>query len=338
MATYTDNFTGTNGAAWSGTYWTTAKRSGASASTIDTNRGKQALSTSGNYTDYETQRHLNGNVQDGMLEGTINWPTDNEQFNQIWFRGESALQNNGYFFSIEPSYNNIRFYKRVGGTQTALGSNTAFTLAAGTTYNWKVEWTGSTLRAKVWTGSEPGAWTVSITDTSFTAAGHSGLGTDGGLAATAYTVFWDDVTLTTPTPTLTATGSITATGALIRNALKRYTGSITPAGVYSALKVVQKVFTASITGAGVFIKRANKAFTGSVTAIGFLIKRLSRWFTASITPTGFYRNAFVRFFTGSITTAGAFTKVSLGRVFGRPGIITTVARKAGEVTMRIRRT
>lgn len=338
MATYTDNFTGTNGAAWSGTYWTTAKRTGASTSTIDTNRGKQVLSTSGNYTDYETQRHLNGNVQDGMLQGTINWPTDNEQFNQVWFRGESALQSNGYFFSMEPSYNNIRFYKRVGGAQTALGTSTAFTFNASTTYNWKVEWTGTTLRAKVWTGAEPGPWTVSITDSSFTAAGHSGLGTDGGLAATAYTVFWDDVTLTTPTPTLTATGSITGAGVMTRSTLKNFVGSTTATGAFTKLKVVFKIFTASIASTGAFIKRANKAFSGSSTPTGFARKSLSRWFTASITPNAFYRNAFVRNFAGSVTATSTFAKVNLGRVFGRPGIISTVARKAGEVTMRIRRT
>lgn len=337
MATYTDDFTGTNGAAWSSTYWTTAKRTGASASTIDTNRGKQVLSTSGNYTDYETQRHVNGNIVDGMLEGTINWPTDNEQFNQIWFRGESALQNNGYFLSIEPSYNNVRFYKRVGGTQTALGTNTAVTLNASTTYNWKVEWTGTTLRCKVWTGAEPGTWLVSITDSSFTAAGHSGIGTDGGLAAIAYTVFWDNVTLTTPTPTLTATGSITATGALSRRPNKIFTGSSTAAGVFTKLKVVQKILTGSITGAGVFLKRANKTFTGSSTPTGFVRKSLSRWFTGSITATGAYRNAFVRYFTGSITAAGSLATANLGRIFGRPGVITATVRKAGEVILRIRR-
>ena len=49
------------------------------------------------------------------------------------------------------------------------------------------------------------------------------------------------------------------------------------------------------------------------------------------------RRSSVRTFTGSVAATGAFTKTFLGRVFGRPGIITAVATAAAEVRIRIRK-
>ena len=193
-----DSFTGSTGAAWSSS-WTQSKSTGASTATIDANRGKHVTSASGSYADSRADRLTWGTTVDAIITGTINFPADTEAFAQVHFRQTTTNFTNGYFFSIEPSYNTIRFYKRVSGTQSGLGTATTFTLNASTTYSWKVEATGTTLRAKVWTGSEPGSWTVSITDSSHTAAGYVGLEFDGGSAAAARTCYWDAITLDVPT-------------------------------------------------------------------------------------------------------------------------------------------
>lgn len=344
MTDYTDSFTGTNGDAWASP-WVTAKRTGSGTSTIDTNRGKQVASTTGSYSDYETQRYGSVTTADGTISGTVRFPTDNEVFAQCWMRGDTTLGTpgggggNGYFFSIEPSYNQVRLYKRVGGTQTALGSGAvAFTLAAATDYSWKMECTGTTVRAKIWTGSEPGSWTQSVTDSSHS-TGYVGLGIDGGAAAgTAWRADWDGWLFSTPTPSVTLTGSSSAAGVLARGFAKTFAGSTSSVGVWSYIKVVERLFDATVAASGAFAKQVGKALSGSTASTGTFAKGLARTFASSTTAAGAFSKAFVRVWTGSVTATGSVVTTFLGRVFGRPGIITTVASKAGEVLMRIRRT
>lgn len=137
-----------------------------------------------------------------------------------------------------------------------------------------------------------------------------------------------------------ATGSTTPSGSVAKAVTKNpFTGTSTPTGALVALKVVTRLFLGSITPIGVFAKRVTKNLVASTTPGGSLSKVVYKNpFTASTTPIGTFRKAFVRVLTGSITPVGTFTLTLLGRVFGRPGIITAVATKAGEVVMRIRRT
>lgn len=143
-----------------------------------------------------------------------------------------------------------------------------------------------------------------------------------------------------PGSVMTVTGSVSASGVLTKRANKNpFTASVTATGALTALKVVTRVFTASVTATGAFAKRTIKVLTGSIASSGVARKVIYRSpMTGSIAATGAYSKAFVRIVTGSITATSSFTITLLGRVFGRPGIISTVASKAGEVVMRIRRT
>lgn len=86
---------------------------------------------------------------------------------------------------------------RVGGTETQLAGGTVagLTHAANTRFNLRFQIIGSTLQAKVWTGTEPDAWTVTVTDTSFTAAGSVGVRSilATGNTNTSPSATWDDV-------------------------------------------------------------------------------------------------------------------------------------------------
>lgn len=67
--------------------------------------------------------------------------------------------------------------KRVGGTETQLGTyTTGLTHAAGTYYRVRVEASGTTVRAKAWLAAsvEPDFWQISTTDSSLTLAGSVG--------------------------------------------------------------------------------------------------------------------------------------------------------------------
>ena len=81
--------------------------------------------------------------------------------------------NNWYKAFIDGSQ--LFVQKRVGGVTTMLGS-TSFPAAVGTSYTIHFRVVGSTLSASVWpaSGSEPGSWMLSATDTSLT-SGFAGL-------------------------------------------------------------------------------------------------------------------------------------------------------------------
>lgn len=339
MTDYSDSFTGSNGSAWASP-WVNARRTGSGSSTIDTNRGKQVSSSNGNYTDYETSRYNGVTFENAVLSGTVTFPTDNEVFGQVWMRADSTIGNptngNGYFLSIEPVYNVIHLFRRVNGTQTSLASSVPVTIAANTTYNFKMECAGTTIRGKLWTGTEPD-WMTSATDSSH-ASGYAGLSIDGGLAASvAWRADWDNWLLSTPTPALTFTGSVSSSGTVVKSLGRIFLANVTSSGVYSGLKVVTRLFLAQIAPAGAFAKYAIKRFTGSMPSSGIAIKSLARWFTGGVSSSGVFWKAPIRVFTGAVAPAGAFILTLLGKVFGRPGILTMLPRKAGELIMRIRR-
>jgi len=139
---------------------------------------------------------------------------------------------------------------------------------------------------------------------------------------------------------ITPTGSVSATGVMTKNVTKiPFTGSVTAAGVVTLLKVVVRVFTASVTATGAFIKRAQKVLTGSITPVGGGYKIIQKLpFTGSVTPTGAFRKAYVKLFAGSVTAVGTFASTFLGRVFGRPGITRVTVNRAAKAIIRIRRT
>lgn len=141
------------------------------------------------------------------------------------------------------------------------------------------------------------------------------------------------------TPTVLATGSITATGVLSKSTAKKFTGSSTATGALAVLKVVAKVFTGSITATGALAKKITKnVFTGTSTPAGTFVKVPMKMLAGSITGTGFFRKAFPRVFTGTIATSGTFIPVALGRIFGRPGRAVVTVVRAAEAIIRIRRT
>jgi hypothetical protein len=73
---------------------------------------------------------------------------------------------------------NLTIRKRVGGTETLIGSTiaTGLTHAAGTRFSVRFRGSGTSLMAKAWltSGSEPSSWTETVTDTSLTSGNRVG--------------------------------------------------------------------------------------------------------------------------------------------------------------------
>lgn len=77
----------------------------------------------------------------------------------------------------------LRLQKYVSGTSSTIGTSTAFTPTANTWYITRLRINGTTLQSKSWlaSGSEPGPWDRTETDSSISAAGWVGLFSFSGL-------------------------------------------------------------------------------------------------------------------------------------------------------------
>lgn len=349
MVTYfLDDFTGTNGAAWSSNWASQVSSTGASA-TIQANKGRLNGGTSSGASNKRAQKYTGSNLTDVEISGKVTLTTTNTSGVEIWVRADNVTPDNGngYFIALRLGQPALLLkgagftYPTIGGTGNN-GVITAFNFAQNTEYGFRLYAVGSTIKAKVWatSGSEPGSYQITVTDTT-----HSGSGLTlviaNNSAASGMIADFDDMKLTNGQDNqFTFTGTCTPTnGTFMRNLVTKvpFTGTITSTGAWSYLKVVPKVFTGTITSTGAFLKLVQKVLTGTVASSGNVIKTVPKTFTGSTTASGFYRKAFVRKFTGTITSVGTATVTFAGRIFGRPGIVKVIVEKAGAVRMRARR-
>jgi hypothetical protein len=343
MVTYfLDDFTGSNGAAWSGNWTSFVSSTGASA-TIQSNKGRLNGGSSSGPSNKRAQRYSGSNLTDVEISGKLVLTTTNNSGVEVWVRADNVTPDNGngYFLTFRLG-SAVTLSKGSGFTYPTIATVTGFNIAQNTEYGFRLYAVGTTIKAKVWatSGAEPGSYQVSTTDSTHTGSGLTILIANNGGAAGMIADF-DDVKLTDGTDNqFTYTGSCTPTaGTFSRNLVTKnpFTGSVTATGLWSYIKVVTRVFTGSITSNGPFKKIGQKVLTGSSTAFGDQYKRTPKTLTGAVTGSGVFRKAFVRKFVGSITTAGTVAATFAGRVFGRPGIVKVTVEKAGAVRMRARR-
>jgi streptogramin lyase len=165
--------------------------------------------------------------------------------------------NNWYKAYIDGA--NLVLQKKVAGTASIL-TTVAFTASANTQYTIRFRVVGTTLSAKVWasSGSEPGGWMVTATDSSL-ASGQTGLRVLSSGAVTTFTSFLSTSLIgggsVTPTPTTVPTATPTATT----------TATVTPTITATATTmptVTATVPTGSSLGQDTF-QRANQSFWGT---------------------------------------------------------------------------
>ena len=344
---FTDPFTGSNGAAWNATNWTTSgvsslNTSGASA-TIQGNKGRLNAGTVTTYGGKMAIRYAGSNVADAEWIGKFTLTTTVDGAFECWLRAStSAPDGTGYILSVNLGTSNNVVITRANSFAYTTLSTSSVTVSQNTEYGFRFYVVGTTIKAKIWptSGSEPSSYTATVTDSAVSAAGYSYFDSKGGNSS-GFIVDVEDVTLTDGTSNqFTYTGSVQpGAGVFKRNLVTKnpFAGSTTAVGTWSYIKVVTRVFTASITGAGVLIKLPKKLLTGSSAPFGIQIKTVPKTITASIASSGVFRKAFVRKFLGTIATAGAITVTFAGRVFGRPGIVKVTVEKAGDVRLRVRR-
>jgi hypothetical protein len=189
----TDTFS--TGSSWSGTWTTGASTTGASA-TVGSGVGNINAGTLTGFNGYRAQMVNIATRQDTEVLTSFRFNSSDALF-IVGLRGPSDgfLNSTSYFVKVAKG-GAIDLKKVVSGTETTIATAASGT-SAGTWYQVRFRLVGTSLQVKLWTGSEPGTWTLTGTDSAITAAGYTFVGAAGGSAASG-NIDVDDVTVTDP--------------------------------------------------------------------------------------------------------------------------------------------
>lgn len=113
-------------------------------------------------------------------------------------------------------------------------------------------------------------------------------------------------------------GSVTAAGALKKDAAQKKTGSISIGGIAKLSKITFKALAGSITPSGVSVKTAAKVLGGSLTPAGSLLAQrvFLQPLAGSVTPAGALKKDSTKQLAGSIAGSGAIEKSTSKKVAG----------------------
>lgn len=134
-------------------------------------------------------------------------------------------------------------------------------------------------------------------------------------------------------------GSVTPTGAVIRQTVKKVAGSLTPSGALTTARVYLKSLAGSLTPAGALIRSTTKKVAGSLTPTGAAIKQAGKALAGSITPTGALSSQkitlYLKSVAGSLTPSGALVrrtnKVLAGSLTPVGSIVKAITKKLAGV-------
>lgn len=194
---FSEAWTGTDGDAWDASKWVDQATADSSILDIQSNRGRMVADGAA-YTHTRASANMSA-IGTTRVTGTLELASTNEQFTVMavnhdgtWSGGDP---HNAYWVQFQPGNSEINIQRNDAGTNTQLDS-VSFTFAATTLYQYIVERdVGSGLiRIKFWEDgtAEPTAWTLSVTDTTYT-SGVVSLRMVNGNAGTAETSHWDNL-------------------------------------------------------------------------------------------------------------------------------------------------
>lgn len=195
MPSGTETFTAANGSAPASPWIVSA--SGATVCNIQSN--KLHYVTVAGYAGMRA-RYGSRSYTDTLVEVDFSFQASVEVYGEINIRHSGGFvgstgdtPRNGYTLSLQPFGNVVNCERRISEALTTLDTR-AFTFTTGVTYRAKFEAVGTTIRYKLWDASsgEPGSWTFSTTDSTFSAGLWSLCGSGNG----AYSIDYDNVAWT----------------------------------------------------------------------------------------------------------------------------------------------
>lgn len=291
-----ESWTGTNGAAWPA-QWTT---DGGTA-TIQSNAGQLVCAAS-------TAESALASVSTSTFEitGTVVLGTSNAAAGiSVGTRAGDFFMSSGYTLDISNTAQTVAIYTADPADTSTQRTSVAFTLTTATTYSFRFRRSGGVIYGRVWTGTEPGTWTVQWTDTLSYGAGSPQLSAYGG-GSTA-TVTFDNLLVTdgANTAALAGGGVLTAAGA----AKPAGTAALTGGGTLTDAGIPKPAGTAGLTGAGPLTGSGSPRPAGTAAPSGSGVLTASGASTGASTAAFTGGGVLTATFTGgdSFTATAAFT-------------------------------
>lgn len=214
-ADVTESFTGANGSAWSAT-WTAGSSVAGASSDIQSNAGRFVTGTTANA--YARNRTTSPIAANSLITGKITFASiASTHYGLVYVRGSSTFATGQP--GLQSSYDvafvasggsaGVVLY-RVGPTGVEVGiTSFAMTFVAGTQYSFKIlTLTNGLIAVKCWAtaGTEPSAWGLAATDTTYTGTYMALAAQNDGAGGTSRTVTFDDIAIYN----MIATGDLTA--------------------------------------------------------------------------------------------------------------------------------
>lgn len=336
-----DTFTGSNGASFNSTNWVTSLVNGTGSATIQNNAGRIRTGT---VAGQRISVRINTSPRrdaEFLFDWTI--PSNATAYPRVLMRClDSALDTkSAYYFTLETNRMEAGIYD-ASYVGTAISTKAYTGRTAGQVIRTRIAIFGTEAKARSWLASstEPTTWDIELTSLSNTSNGYFGITqatNDGGaidLVIDNANLFDEIVSSLKKT---NHASSITPQGSLTKALGRRFPASIAPTGTTSVRRVVVRKFSGTITGTTILNDQAGKALYGSTTATGRYRHRAGKWLRSTLAPMGTLRRIPVHRGAGSVAPVGRLDVHSVGRVFGRPGIVVMRVYKAGDVRGRVRR-
>ena len=103
------------------------------------------------------------------------------------------------------------------------------------------------------------------------------------------------------------TGAVTPSGAALKSTSRALAGAFTPAGAIA--KQPAKSFTGAFTPAGALVRQPGKALAGSLASAGTLVRQAAKALAGAVTPTGSVTKLTSRSLAGAVTPSGALASI-----------------------------
>jgi hypothetical protein len=209
-----DDFTGTNGSAWSAD-WTTGY-TGLGSVTLQNGWGRIQVGSSG-----IVSRRLTTTPAENGGNITFKYRVNGWVYPELLMRHGSTVldRQNDYGLRLPtPQDGNLKLYKHVNYSYGSSLASVPFSVIAGQVVRIRLFIDGGRFQIKCWAdgATEPEAWMIDVTDTTYTAAGYWGFYAGSGGTSGHYLevddFHWDDgETGETTTTVTTTTSNSTAT-------------------------------------------------------------------------------------------------------------------------------
>lgn len=195
-----DQFTLSDGTAWSTANWVTAQTPTAGTgygATVLSNQGKITTSNVGGFSPTaRIGRRANiTNPADANVSFSFKFDST-DALPAIFIRANAAIDTTtGYAITFTKGTWGLS--KWVTGSSTAVGTSQTYGFSVGSLYSARFRVVGTTIQARVWnaTDSEPSTWGVNTTDSTISAAGGVGITVGGSSGATNNSFYIDNFTI-----------------------------------------------------------------------------------------------------------------------------------------------